>query len=438
MLFKSAINFLLLAVLSLNVQGQRTSLQTIATNGWANNSVNTVIFRKNALITHRQWQYAAYYDDEQYVVLAKRKHGEQKWEVLRSAYKGDAADAHKSISIAVDGEGYLHLAWGQHNNHLNYAKSVRPASLIMGAKQEMTGLKEDKVSYPEFYKLPNGNLLFLYRDGGSGNGNLIINRYQVKTQKWQMIQDNLIDGQGKRNAYVQTAIDVNGTIHLSWVWRESPDVASNHDLCYAKSVDGGLTWQKSDGTAYQLPINASNAEYALKIPQQSELINQTSMLADHNGRPFIATYWRDPNEDVPQYHLVYKIGANWEVKNLGFRKTPFSLSGQGTKKIPISRPQIISWQRGGQLALGIIFRDLERTNRVSIAINHDIKTNNWHCQDLMAQSVGLWEPIFDPELWASKNRLNLFVQDVEQVDGEGKANNQPTKIQVLAWQPDSN
>ncbi len=432
-MFRISIALMLFCCIVTAKAQDNTTLSTIATNGWANNSVNTVIFRKNALATFKNIQYAAYYDADQFVVVAKRKINSQQWEVVRTKYKGDASDAHKSISIMVDGDGYLHIAWGQHNNNLNYVRSVKPGSLLFGDKEPMLRLKENKVSYPEFYKLANGNLLFFYRDGGSGNGNLMINQYDLKTRAWTRIQDNLVDGEGKRNAYLQTAIDVKGTIHLSWVWRESPDVASNHDLCYAKSTDGGLTWQKSDGTTYQLPITAKNAEYALKIPQNSELINQTSMFADENGNPFIATYWRDQGDAVPQYHLVYKTGANWAVNKLNFRKTPFSLSGGGTKKIPISRPQLICWSTKNAIAGALIFRDIERGNKVSIAISKDISKESWLCKDLTAASVGEWEPTFDTELWAKKKRLDLFVQKVEQVDGEGKANAQPTPVQVLTW-----
>ncbi|TCD11764.1 neuraminidase [Pedobacter frigidisoli] len=408
---------------------------TIAQNGWANNSVNAVIFRKNALVTFQNIQYAAFYDDEQFVVLAKRKLGTENWDVKRSQYKGDATDAHKSISISIDGNGFLHLAWGQHNNKLNYAKSINAGSLEMGAKQSMLSLKEDKVTYPEFYKLSNGDLLFFYRDGGSGNGNLMINRYELKTQEWVRVQDGLIDGEGKRNAYWQTTVDEKGSLHLSWVWRESPDVASNHDLCYAKSSDGGKTWQKSTGEIYSLPINAGNAEYALRIPQKSELINQTSMFAKSTGEVFIASYWHDENNPIPQYHIVYNNNGEWKVNNLGFRKTAFSLSGTGTKRIPVSRPQIVTWKDGKDQAAGLIFRDAERDNKISLALTKNIAGKEWNITDLTNESVGDWEPTYDTELWNKKGVLNLFVQKVTQVDGEGKANAGATKVQVLEWKP---
>ena len=417
------------------LQAQQTSLSVIANNGWAANSVNAVIFRKNALVTFRNEQYAAYYDTNQYVVLAKRKTGAITWQVHQTQYQGDATDAHKSISIAVDGQGLLHVAWGQHNNSLNYARSVTPGSMILGEKLPMLAIKESKVSYPEFYKLPDGDLLFLYRDGGSGNGNLMINRYSLKTKTWHRVQDGMIDGEGKRNAYWQVAVDRSGTLHLSWVWRESPDVASNHDLCYAKSTDGGLTWLNSTGARLSLPITASNAEYALKISQKSELINQTSMFADARGNVFIAGYWRDLPDSIPQYHIVFNDGRGWKVNALTFRNTPFTLSGGGTKKIPISRPQIIVLPHKEHYAAGIIFRDAARGSRVSMALNDDIKTNKWTITDLSSEVVGDWEPAYDTELWKDKAILNLYFQQVEQVDGEGKADAKPTAIKVLQWRP---
>ena len=408
------------------------TLTTVA-DGWANNSINVVVFRKNSLVTHDGWQYTAFYDQDRYLVLGKRKQGAAQWQLNRTPYQGNTAAAHNTISLMVDGDGYLHLSWDHHNNVLRYCRSISPGSLELTEKMPMTGQLEEKVSYPEFYKLPNGNLLFLYRNGQSGQGNLVINQYDRHTQKWSSLHSNLIDGEGQRNAYWQACVDTKGTLHLSWVWRESPDVASNHDLAYARSKDGGLTWEKSTGEKYQLPITAATAEYACRIPQKSELINQTSMYADDKGLPYIATYWREAGAAIPQYHLVYTNGKQWQVQDLGFRTTPFSLSGGGTKRIPISRPQIMVWRTGRQIAAAMVFRDAERNDKVSVAIKKDISKGAWQVTDLTTGSVGSWEPTYDTELWKQKGILQLFVQRVEQVDGEGKANIPPQPIQVLEW-----
>lgn len=406
---------------------------TTVGQGWAGNSVNAVVFRKNSISSWKGNQFIAYYDQQKNVVLAKRKLGGKLWTFRRTQYQGNAADAHRSISLIVDGDGYLHISWDHHGNALNYAVSTAPGSLELGPKSGMTGIKEGNVTYPEFYTLASGNLLFLYRDGSSGNGNLMLNRYDLKIKKWTQVQDGFIDGEGKRNAYWQMAVDVKGVIHVSWVWRESPDVASNHDMCYAQSKDGGKTWEKSTGEKYNLPITVSSAEYAARIPQKSELINQTSMYADAEGHPFIATYWREAGETVPQYHVIYKQDNEWKTVNLSFRKTPFSLSGVGTKSIPVSRPQILAWKQGGKQSLALIFRDQERGEKASVAINNDLRENKWTVKDLTTETVGSWEPSYDTELWKNKQILNLYIQKVVQVDLEGKANVEATPVQVLEY-----
>jgi hypothetical protein len=415
---------------------QKVKIKSVEVDsGWANNSINTAIFRKNSLVTFHNCQYISFYNKNGNVVLGKRRLDEDKWELKQTQFKGNVLDAHNVISIMVDGEGYLHMAWNHHNNALHYVKSKQGGSLEMGDEMSMTGNLENKVSYPEFYRMPNGNLIFFYRDGGSGNGGLVMNQYNCKNKKWKRLHSNLIDGEGMRNAYWQVYVDTKGTIHLSWVWRESADVASNHDLAYACSKDGGVTWQKSTGEKYQLPINDNNAEYAVRIPQRSELINQTSMFADAEGRPYIATYWRKAGSVVPQYHLVYKTNNGWRQELIDFRKTAFSLSGTGTKRIPVSRPQIIAWKAGKNLSAALIFRDEERGSKVSAALNKNIGNEKWIIVDLMQTSVGSWEPTYDTELWKGKNLLHLFVQLVEQVDGEGKAKIPAQMIKVLEWDP---
>lgn len=205
----------------------------------------------------------------------------------------------------------------------------------------MVGRNEERVTYPEFYQLPDGDLLFFYRDGGSGNGNLVLNRYRQQTGRWERLHDNLIDGEGQRNAYWQVCVGARGVIHLSWVWRETANVVTNHDIAYAKSDDGGMAWKKTTGESYRMPITESKAEYAVRIPMNSELANQTSMAEDHHGNPCIANFWRDTQDGVPQYRLVYHDGSLWKTQQVGTRTRKFFRRGGGTQRPPVPRPLIL-------------------------------------------------------------------------------------------------
>ena len=398
-----------------------------AGTGYSNTSVNTTAFRSSSIVTDGDTQYISYYDPEGYVTLGKRKLGSAEWTVRRTQYRGNVADAHNVISIMTDGEGYIHAAFDHHGQKLNYARSTAPGALELGERMPMTGRDETDVTYPEFYRLAGGDLLFAYRSGASGRGNLVLNRYDVKKRAWSRVQDVLIDGEDERSAYWQLYVDEAGRIHLSWVWRETWMVETNHDLCYACSPDEGKTWYKSTGERYDLPIREDNAEYACRIPQNSELINQTSMSADGEGHPYIVTYWRDADSEIPQYRMVWNDGKAWHSRQVMNRTLPFTLKGGGTKMIPIARPKIAvdngkAW---------FVFRDAERGGKVSMAYTDDIREAGWEVADLTDFPVGAWEPGIDSELWKAKKQLHVFVQKTYQGDGERTVDAEPTPVYVL-------
>ena len=399
--------------------------------GWSGNSVNTTIFRKNSLVSNKSYQYTAYYDQDGFVVIGQRTLNSQTWTIQKTAFKGNIKDAHNSISIMVDGDGFIHLSWDHHNNNLHYAISSKANDINSFEIATMCGKNENKVTYPEFYKLSNGNILFLYRDGGSGNGNLVLNQYDCASKKWSRIQDNLINGSGKRNAYPQFCVDSKDNLHISWVWRNTPDVATNHNMCYAYSSDLGKTWQKSTGEKYTLPISYEQSEVIFPINQNNDLMNQTSMTTDDAGNVYIASYWRDTTSHVPQYQIIYKKNDKWKLNTLRYRTENFSLSGSGTKKIPISRPQLLVQTKNGTTEAILLFRDEKLKSVASAAYIPDIEKQQYSIKSLSKGTLGDWEPSYDTEMWKTRKKISIFTQEVHQVDGEGLQASAPTAVKII-------
>ncbi len=409
---------------------EKSNAITIA-KGYAKSHVNATIFRKNSISSFKDHQYVAFYDKDAYVNLAKRKLGSELWEINKTQYKGNVKDAHNVICIMHDGDGFLHMAWDHHVHPLLYAVSMESESIEMGEKQSMVGALENRVTYPEYYKMINGDLIFLYREGSSGNGNLVMNHYDLQNKTWERVQNNLIDGEGERNAYWQMCIDKLGTIHLSWVWRETGDVATNHDMCYARSKDNGFTWESSTGKNYSMPINLQSAEYVLRIPQKSNLINQTSMTADDAGNPYIATYFKGEGDTGTQFKVIYKNQDAWEVSTVSDRNSNFILGGYGSRSVPISRPQIVVEQMNNEEKLHLIYRDEEMGNKVCLASAVISNNMEWKIKTLNDFSMSRWEPSYDSELWRDHQLLHIFHQVTAQGDGEKTLNVPPTLVGVL-------
>jgi hypothetical protein len=135
---------------------------------------------------------------------------------------------------------------------------------------------------------------------------------------------------------------------------------------------------------------------------------------------------------VPQFQLVWHDGARWHATQVGARTTPFRLSGGGTKRIPISRPQVLAGRRG---AVYVVFRDEERGGGITIARSTDPRYARWALAELLPSSVGQWEPTYDAALWRAKGRLALQVQRVGQGDGEKLEDVAPQMVSILEWTP---
>ena len=395
---------------------------------YARTMVNTPIFRCSSIVSDQKYQFVGFYDEKCQMVIAKRSLDSEVWEYSNTGKTGNCEDAHNSISLGMDGNGYLHISYNQHSNTLNYLKGVEPYSFeLCDIKYMVDSVEERKVTYPEFYKKQNGDLIFAYRSGYSGNGNLVLNEYDITNESWSRLQNNLVGGERKRNAYWQLYMDEKDNMYLSWVWRETKDVETNHDICYAKSSDG-VNWCDSHGNIYSIPITMENAEIAWGVPQKSELINQTSMCADMNGNPYIATYWCEPGDSIPQYRVVWNTDLIWNMNKLYERKTPFSLTGSGVKRVPICRPKILVDKKNRGFCL---FKDIERGEVVSLAYCSDIIKGNWKFIDLTDFSVESWEPSIDNERWKSDNILDIFVQKAYQGSDNNSVQVEPQMVYVI-------
>jgi hypothetical protein len=139
------------------------------------------------------------------------------------------------LTLGIDRDGFIHLSGNVHVHPLTYFRSTKPNDISsMEQIFEMAGTEEKRTTYPHFMLTKEGELLYHYRDGGSGNGNEIYNIYDTKNKTWKRLLDTpLTDGQGLMNAYqTQPTLMKDGWYHKYWVWRDTPDCSTNPDLSY--------------------------------------------------------------------------------------------------------------------------------------------------------------------------------------------------------------
>lgn len=262
------------------------------------------------LLTHQGQQYVAYYNEQHQMMVGRRALGQREWQKVALPSKV-GWDSHNYITMAVDSAGYLHLAGNMHCVPLIYFRTAEPGDITTFARQPMTDQEEQRCTYPRFLTDADGNLLFMYRSGSSGNGRRFFNRYDVAAQRWTRFLDSpLFDGEGQRNAYPHGPIQgPDGLFHVVWVWRDTPDCATNHHLSYARSRDL-KHWETAAGTAVRVPLTLDQAPLCVDpIPSGGGIINGCERLAfDTAGRPMISYHKSDEQGHMQIYVTRFEDG----------------------------------------------------------------------------------------------------------------------------------
>ena len=338
-----------------DAENLRTSV--VAKNGMPRNIVTPGAqwnFGPGSLWTHRGWQYAAYWDEQCQVSVARRKLPVGEWSTLSlpdyqrtknlNRGKGGAksqgfGDGHEKVSMGISPDGVIHLSFDHHLSTLRYratrtgvanAPEKHPwtPTLFGPVQDHLGGEPITSVTYPSFTTDGAHFTLYLRLNGGSGSADS--HYFQYADGRWQdasptsgkLIDKHWSGGNRTVNAYLHGPVSQGGRLHLTWCWRDTPDSRTNHDLCYAFSDDHGSTWKNNEGQTIGVIgrkfITAdSPGVTAVKIPPGTSYLNGGSMTVDATGRVHVLkkgpnrkpTYFtRDPKSGTWRHQDTTRLG----------------------------------------------------------------------------------------------------------------------------------
>ena len=312
---------------------------------WSGHRVNFDFIRRDGR------QFVAYYDADRRITLAARRDGEARWHLARpegaprdsqgrKPYEPDQPhrtnllpwDSHNSLNLGIDRDGHLHLSGNLHNDPLVYYRSREPWDIeSMERLDRMIGRDEERCTYPRFLEGPSGELLFRYRDGQSGAGRDLYNRYDPDTGEWsRLLEKPLLDGGGEANAYASEPLrGPDGRFHLIWVWRDTGDCATNHDLSYMRSADM-VHWENVRGEALSLPVGLEAPAVVDPVPPGGGLLNGRQWLGfDRAHRPVIA-YTKYDDQGYTQAWTARFDDGRWAVRRATDWHWRWEFSGGGS------------------------------------------------------------------------------------------------------------
>ena len=267
------------------------------------------------VVTHEPHQYVVHYNQRQQMVIAHRTLDSRQWH-KRTLPLNAQWNNHRSIRLAIDAQGLVHLSGNMHANPLVYWRSTEPHDIdTLERIDHMVGEAESSVTYPTFRQLPDGRLTYWYRSGGSGQGQRMINVWDPDQNSWSRLLDEpLFDGQGKVNVYPSGPNrGPDGNFHIAFMWRVTPDAVTNHNISYVWSADLEH-WKTAAGDVVTLPITRETEGVVIDpVPPGEGLINMGFGVGfDAEHRPIIH-YHNYDDAGHSQIYNARREGDAWKI-----------------------------------------------------------------------------------------------------------------------------
>ncbi|WP_425395232.1 DUF1553 domain-containing protein [Aeoliella sp.] len=441
--------------------------------GWAHGHINAVPFKRQTVTTSGDYQFTSYYGADGKLIFGRRNLSDatNTWSLLQTEFTSfNINDAHNTSSIAIDGDGFLHVAWGVHGNPLLYSRST--TSVVNDDPFEMVGgtvgnaasitdalpFQSAGVTYPEFTNIPgSGDLLINYRRGSSGDGEWQLVRWDNQNDVWNGVHTALNSGDTgpqpwfdddysgdslpDTNAYPNGLMtDSKGRMHITWTWRtggDSPsgfgDYQSNHNVMYAYSDNQGVDWYRDDGTIYQRnnvhDIDENNAVPVVQIPEGSSLINATNSAIGPDDNYYMTTYWApgaSQGNHLRQIMLVEYDGTQWKTHQVSERNPENGnnrIHESQLRNFSLRRPTVMVDDENRVL---VVYADHQRGGGVTVAYSELASRDDWVTFDLTQEDLGSWSPMYDLNRWQTDGVLSMYYQPT----GLGSA---ASEVSILEW-----
>ena len=295
------------------------------------------------LLAHKGRQFVVFYDPDRKMSVGQRNLGEGRFELVhlegrwledRGRLSTDIEwDSHNSVTMTIDRDDHIHLCGNMHVDPLLYFRTSRPLDVTSFERVDyMIGENEERCTYLMFMPGPEGKLVFRYRDGMSGNGVDYYNVYDEDTRSWSRLVDvPILDGMDLMNAYARRPeLGPDNRFHMVWMWRDTPNCATNHDISYATSQDL-VNWSAGDGSPLPLSITVeASASIIDPVPPGGGLSNMCAALGyDSKHRPVVSYHKNDEKGFTQAYAARLKDG-DWKIHKLSDWDYHWDFSGNGS------------------------------------------------------------------------------------------------------------
>ena len=256
----------------------------------------------NKIITHRGKTHVTWLDSTEHGFFAVVRTLDRATGTWSPTYTlGKAPDDHGRPAMTIDGQGYLHLVYGAHQNRIPYRRSLRPNDASAWSQIEYFG---GRLSYPTLVCGPDNALYLTGRFGWDGvrlyvrppggewrDRGLIIKRL-ADCSSYAAFHEGLAWGPDHQTLHLSCQF-FQGKSNNSLYW------GTVQSINYMRTRDFGRSWERADGTPIALPATATSMDVLAAgegFDPKPGLRNTGAIVVDSRGRPYVLYYRNSPTQ----------------------------------------------------------------------------------------------------------------------------------------------
>lgn len=370
-------------------------------------------YTQDSVTTWGEWEFVVLVGSDLHAHVCKRAVGAEVWiqqfdltTIEGNPFGTQFDDSHATWVLAVDVNGRVLVTGNAHTTIAVTAYSA-PAGDVSSWTMIPASENQQGVTYDKFAVLGDGIVLRFWREGFATQGVEWFARWNPTTLAFEG-ETELLDGAASgEGPYLWRVATRGQQISLFFCWRGAGDASTNSDMCYLESVDGGLSWQRRDGTAQTLPVTHATADVIMAIPAGSGLINQGGSEIDRDFRPHVA-FLMQVGTATQVIHLwdASDDGSGWDDEQVTSWRKLIPTVGETTLDLVHARPQIVCTPRGKTYVITRSEEGEIKGAPVAIDVSPGADRTPF---PLASMDLYHWEPAIDARALRDRNELKMLI-----------------------------
>uniref|UniRef100_A0A8H7N5W2 Fucose-specific lectin n=1 Tax=Bionectria ochroleuca TaxID=29856 RepID=A0A8H7N5W2_BIOOC len=224
---------------------------------------------------------------------------------------------HNQPSIALDGDGFVHVFTSMHNNAWRYYRSDDPYSASLIDQSSTMPDQGVLITYPVIKRDASGNLWLAVR-GDSGDGVArggYLYKYETAKKTWSRVTI-----WAYRKGYSVYPDDIqfssDGDIHLQWEWSKYPASAGRHEGSYLRYKPSSGEFKTIIGDVVSVPVTQSTSNVVFQPLTSGEVYGDNGAAAPLLQSAKLALYEQPAGTVHVQhaYRFQNATGGPWQVR----------------------------------------------------------------------------------------------------------------------------